>query len=88
MKLLKPVTHSKVLLIRSFAVICMADNFNVIWVQVPWGWKETGLGFLGWILSFLLTSLITIPAILAFTQTSLQARNHADLSSFRGSSPA
>lgn len=40
--------------------------------EVPWGWKETGLGFLGWILSFLLTSLITIPAILAFTQTSLQ----------------
>ncbi len=43
-------------------------------LQVPWGWKETGLGFAGWAITFLLTSLLTIPGILQLTNTSLQAK--------------
>ena len=40
--------------------------------QVPWGQQETALGFVGWILTFLLTSLITIPSLVQLTGTSIQ----------------
>lgn len=45
---------------------------SALLVQVPWGTKETALGFAAWIFSFLLTSLLTAPLLIQYAGGNVQ----------------